>query len=86
MIYRKNHTDNKGKKMNKRWGFWTLWVGISAIAGFVWGVVLNGNSWLSIAGMVVGISCFIVFYTLLDDFARKNQCIVLPQHYRKAST
>lgn len=59
--------------MNKRWGFWTLWVGISAIAGFVWGVILNGNSWLSIAGMVAGVSCFIVFYTLLDDFAYKNQ-------------
>ncbi|MBF0657624.1 hypothetical protein IPZ60_02595 [Psychrobacter sp. NG25] len=59
--------------MNKRWGFWTLWICISAIAGFVWGVVLNGNSWLSIAGMVAGVSCFIVFYTLLDDFARKNQ-------------
>ncbi|MGO2121233.1 MULTISPECIES: hypothetical protein [unclassified Psychrobacter] len=59
--------------MNKRWGFWTLWVCISAIAGFVWGVALNGNSWLSIGGMVAGIGCFIVFYTLLDDFARKHQ-------------
>ena len=59
--------------MNKRWGFWTLWVCISAIAGFVWGVALSGNSWLSIAGMAAGIGCFIVFYTLLDDFARKHQ-------------
>ena len=73
MIYRKNRTDNKGEKMSKRWGFWTLWVCISAIAGFVWGVALNGNSWLSIGGMVAGICCFIVFYTLLDDFARKHQ-------------
>ncbi|MDN3452827.1 MULTISPECIES: hypothetical protein [unclassified Psychrobacter] len=73
MIYRKNRTDNKGKEMNKRWGFWTLWVCISAVAGFVWGVALTNNSWLSIAGMASGIGCFIVFYTLLDDFARKNQ-------------
>ncbi len=73
MIYRKNRTDNKGEKMNKRWGFWTRWVCISAIAGFVWGVALNDNSWLSIGGMVAGIGCFIVFYTLLDDFARKHQ-------------
>ena len=73
MIYRKSRTDDKGEKMNKRWGFWTLWVCISAVAGFVWGVALNDNSWLSIAGMVSGIGCFIIFYTLLDDFARKNQ-------------
>ena len=73
MIYRKSRTDDKGEKMNKRWGFWTLWVCISAVAGFVWGVALNDNSWLSIAGMGSGIGCFIVFYTLLDDLARKNQ-------------
>ncbi|MBH0094814.1 hypothetical protein I6E61_00235 [Psychrobacter sp. NZS113] len=59
--------------MNKRWGFWTLWVCISAVAGFVWGVALNDNSGLSIAGMASGIGCFIIFYTLLDDFSRKNQ-------------
>ena len=59
--------------MNKRWGFWTLWVCISAIAGFLWGVMLSGDLWPSIAGMMSGIGCFIVFYTLLDDFARKHQ-------------
>ena len=73
MIYHKSRTENKGKSMNKRWGFWTLWVCISAIAGFIWGIILNNGSWLSIGGMASGISCFIVFYTLLDDFARKKQ-------------
>ena len=24
--------------MNKRWGYWTFWVGVSAIASFVWGL------------------------------------------------
>lgn len=59
--------------MSKRWGFWTLWVCISAIAGFIWGIILSDDLWPSVGGMVAGIGCFIIFYTLLDDFARKNQ-------------
>lgn len=58
--------------MNKRWGFWTFWVSINAIAAFAWGFLISDNLWSFIGGMLVGISCFIVFYTLLDDFARKN--------------
>lgn len=60
--------------MNKRWGYWTFWVGVSAIASFVWGLqIADKDFWPSVGGMLAGIGCFIVFYTLFDDFARKNQ-------------
>ena len=60
--------------MNKRWGYWTFWVCVSAIASFVWGLqIANKDFWPSVGGMLAGIGCFIVFYTLLDNFARKNQ-------------
>ncbi len=70
--------------MNKRWGFWTLWVSISAIASLIWGITFIDNFWPSIGGMLAGIGCFIVFYTLLDDFARKNQWYQFTKALQKA--
>lgn len=58
--------------MRKRWGFWTFWVGINALASFVWGIALSINTLASLSAMVLGVGCFIVFYTLIDDFARKK--------------
>ena len=58
--------------MHYRFGFWTFWVVVNAIASFVWGAVLHNN----ILGMLVGIACFVVVYTLLDSYLLK--------HHRKA--
>lgn len=54
------------------WGFWIFWVLVNAIASFVWAIVLE-QSMPYILGMLVGIGCFVVAYTLLDGYLLKHQ-------------
>ena len=58
--------------MQYRFGFWTFWVIVNAIASFVWAIIFN-QSIPYILGMVVGVACFIVAYTLLDGYLIKYQ-------------
>ncbi|WP_230657082.1 hypothetical protein [Psychrobacter sp. I-STPA10] len=58
--------------MRYRFGFWTFWVVVNAIASFVWAIFLD-NSIPYILGMLVGIACFVVAYTLLDGYLLKHQ-------------
>ena len=58
--------------MQYRFGFWTFWVVVNAIASFVWAIVFN-QSTPYILGMVVGVACFIMAYTLFDGYLLKHQ-------------
>lgn len=58
--------------MKKRWGFWTFWVSINAFAGFIWSLIVTVNTLSSFSGKVLGVICFIIFYTLIDDYARQR--------------
>ncbi|MBV7435207.1 hypothetical protein KRX19_09250 [Cardiobacteriaceae bacterium TAE3-ERU3] len=58
--------------MQLRWSFWILWVIVNAITSFFWAVFL-GNSLPYLAGILSGVVCFIVFYTLLDGYLAKHQ-------------
>ena len=58
--------------MKLRWPFWILWVIVNALASLFWAVFL-GNSLPYFAGIVSGIACFIIFYTLLDGYLSKHQ-------------
>ena len=58
--------------MHYRFGFWTFWVLVNAIASFVWAIFLD-QSTPYILGMLVGIACFIVAYTLIDGYLLKYQ-------------
>ena len=72
--------------MNKRWGYWTFWVGVSAIASFVWGLqIANKSFWPSVGGMLAGIGCFIVFIRCLMILRIKISGISLSPLYKKAS-
>ena len=47
--------------MNKRWGYWTFWVGVSAIASFVWGLqIADKDFWPSVGGMLQSVQNKIV--------------------------
>lgn len=58
--------------MQLRWSFWILWVIVNAIASFFWAVLLH-NSLPYLAGILSGVACFIVFYTLIDGYLTKHQ-------------
>ena len=58
--------------MQYRFGFWSFWVVVNAIASFIWAIILD-NSIPYILGMLVGVACFIVAYTLFDGYLLKQQ-------------
>ena len=58
--------------MQANWKFWTFWVVVNAIASFIWAIILD-NSIPYILGMLVGVACFIVAYTLFDGYLLKQQ-------------
>lgn len=58
--------------MKLRWSFWMLWVIVNALASLFWSLFL-GRSFSYFAGILSGIACFIVFYTLVDGYLAKHQ-------------
>ena len=54
--------------MTIRWGFWSFWVGMNAITGFIWAIVLLPPSLASIGGILLGIAIFILFYGWLESY------------------
>ncbi len=62
--------------MTKHWLnntlFWAFWVSVNAIASLIWGNILLTTALPNVAGMVVGILLFIVFYSLVDGYLAQH--------------
>ncbi len=55
--------------MRNHWLFWSFWVIVNALAGYVWGTLLMAPTTLGpIAGMLLGTAIFIVAYALIDKY------------------